>query len=279
VCASCNPTGARPTGFLEGSVYEEHLVDYNETWHGHWIASNIPGWTTENVGAALYQSRYLSNSGRLFFNSDDALAPADVNGTEDVYEYEPAGVGGCQGPDHGQSASDVFVAPAGGCVALLSAGTSPEESAFMDAGESGADVFFITASRLQSQDFDTSIDLYDAHECGAASPCAPPTPPVPPPCTTGDACKAAPTPQPALFGAPSSETFSGAGNVTVTPVASGSSKPKPRSGGAQSRLASALKACRKRPKPRRAACREQARRRYAGKRVATGKSSSATAKR
>ena len=37
----------------------------------------------------LYQSRYLSNEGRLFFNSADALVPHDSNGREDVYEYEP----------------------------------------------------------------------------------------------------------------------------------------------------------------------------------------------
>ena len=45
--------------------------------------------------AALYQSRYLSNNGRLFFDSADSLVAADVNGKEDVYEFEPAGVGGC----------------------------------------------------------------------------------------------------------------------------------------------------------------------------------------
>ena len=40
-------------------------------------------------------SRYLSNSGRLFFDSADALVPQDVNGKEDVYEYEPPGEGSC----------------------------------------------------------------------------------------------------------------------------------------------------------------------------------------
>jgi len=36
----------------------------------------------------------------------------------------------------------------------------------------------------------------------------------PPPCDTEASCKAAPEPQPSLFGLPSSATFSGAGNVT-----------------------------------------------------------------
>ena len=77
----------------------------------------------------LYQSRYLSDSGRLFFNSGDALVPQDVNGTWDVYEYEPEGVGSC-GPaaasgsvvyrPERETASGV-VEPAG-CVGLISSG-------------------------------------------------------------------------------------------------------------------------------------------------------------
>jgi hypothetical protein len=228
VCASCNPTGARPVGLFEGEQVNERLIDPvgggPGNWIDHWLAGSIPGWTPRDLSSALYQSRYLSNSGRLFFNGNDALVPADVNGREDVYEYEPAGVGGCQGPGYGQSASVVFSKSVGGCVGLISAGTSAEESVFMDASESGGDVFFLTLSRLASQDYDTSIDLYDAHECVSSSPCASPPDVVPPPCVTGDACKAAPSPQPTIFGSPSSATFSGAGNITA-PV----SKPTSRS--------------------------------------------------
>ena len=202
-CASCDPTGSRPVGIFEGNEFEERLVDYGANWRGRWIAGNIPGWTSTNLSSALYQSRYLDDSGRLFFDSADALVPADVNGEEDVYEYEPVGVGSCQPPDYGQSASAVYSAGVGGCIGLISAGTSSEESAFMDASESGGDVFFLTLSHLSPRDFDTSADIYDAHECTASAPCAPPAPVAPPPCTTGDACKAAPTPQPAIFGAPS----------------------------------------------------------------------------
>jgi hypothetical protein len=218
VCASCNPTGARPVGVLEGNGFDEKLVDYAQNWAGRWVAANIPGWDTKTLTKALYQPRYLSDSGRLFFNSSDALVPADVNGQEDVYEYEPAGVGGCQVPGYGQSASVVYSENAGGCIGLISAGTSAEESAFMDASETGGDVFFMTLSRLVPQDYDTSIDIYDAHECTASAPCAPALPLTPPPCTTGDACKPAPTPQPMLFGAPASATFSGAGNVVPEPA-------------------------------------------------------------
>jgi hypothetical protein len=272
VCASCNPTGARPAGMHRGSAYEESLVDYAEIWQGRWLAGNIPGWTNKDLNSALYQSRYLSDSGRLFFDSADALVPSDVNGKEDVYEYEPAEVGSCRGPGHGQSASVVFSEALGGCVALISAGTSSEESAFMDASETGGDVFFLTLSRLAPQDYDTSIDLYDAHECTPSSPCAPPAALAPPPCTTGDACRPAPTPQPTLFGAPSSETFSGAGNIVPS---TSRATVAPRTSTRARKLAHALRVCRKKPKRRRAGCELKARKRYRATQSRVGKGPSA----
>jgi hypothetical protein len=272
VCASCNTTGARPLGLHLGSSFDEHLIDYANNWDGRWLAGSIPGWTTTDLSTALSQSRYLSDSGRLFFNSSDALVPGDVNGKGDVYEYEPVGVGSCQAPSYGQSASVVFSESVGGCVALISAGTSSEESAFMGASESGSDVFFLTLSRLSSRDVDTSIDLYDAHECTASSPCAAHEALTPPPCTTGDACKAAPTPQPTIFGEPSSQTFSGAGNVVPSVV------PKPKTTKSLTRaqkLSRALKACGKKSRGKRAACERQARKRYGPAKKKAKKSSSA----
>jgi hypothetical protein len=225
VCASCDPTGARPAGLLEAGE-NENLVNYAGNWTNRWVAGDIPGWDSEWVNTAIYQPRYLSNEGQLFFNSADHLVPADVNGKEDVYEYEPAGLGSCQGAGHGQSASIVFSAASGGCVGLISSGTSSGESAFMDASESGGDIFFMTGSQLAPQDYDTSLDVYDAHECSASQPCASSPPLQPPPCMTGDSCKPAPTPQPAIFGTPASATFSGAGNVVPPPVGAKKSTPK-----------------------------------------------------
>ena len=270
VCASCDSTGGRPIGLEVGPLFDEKLIAYTrELWWNRWLAANIPGWTTTTIGSTLYQSRYLSNSGRLFFNSVDALVPADVNGKADVYEYEPEGVGGCQGPDHGQSASVVFSESAGGCVALISAGTSSEESVFMDASETGGDAFFLTRSRLVPSDYDTSLDMYDAHECTAEQPCAPAPALIPPPCATGDACKPAPTPQPTLFGPPSSETFSGAGNIVPSaPEATITTKSSTR----VRKLARALKACLKQPKHRRATCERKARRTYVTKQAPARKS-------
>jgi hypothetical protein len=254
VCASCNPTGARPQAAKD---HFGDLVGRNENWEeGQPLAGVIPGWTPYTPSASLYQPRYLSDSGRLLFDSNDALVPQDVNGTEDVYEYELPGVGDCT------TSSVTFGARSGGCVGLISSGASAEESAFLDASESDSDVFFMTTAKLSSTDFDSSYDIYDAHECTGASPCVAQPPVPPPPCSTGDACKVAPSPQPSVFGSPASSTFAGAGNVVPE-----SSKPMvvQRSLSRALKLARALKACRREKGRRRAACTRRARTRYAPK--------------
>jgi hypothetical protein len=260
VCASCNPTGSRPVG-VEGSDFDvfgkeprANIVDVvlNEKSSEQSVAANLPPGNELAGLSTLYQPRALDDSGRLFFNSIDALVPQDVNGQEDVYELDPEGVGDCT------TSSVTFNEKAGGCVALISAGSSPEESGFLDASKGGGDVFFVTTSRLTSQDFDTGLDVYDAHECSASVPCF--APPVSsPPCTSGDSCKAAPSPQPSIFGAPASATFAGAGNVVVsTPARAVTGKSLTRA----QRLARALRACRRRPKRKRPACERQARKRF-----------------
>jgi hypothetical protein len=191
VCASCNPTGARPTGEYDTRELE---MDRTQAWVGEWLSAMIPTWTPINISTALYQPRYLSDEGRLFFDSAEALVPQDTNGREDVYEYEPVGVGGCR--------------QVGGCVYLISGGAGKADSTFLDASASGNDVFFHTNDQLVSQDYDHVFDVYDAHAC-----------------TSSDACKPSPTPQPTLFGAPASATFAGNGNVSQS-VAPVKAKPK-----------------------------------------------------
>ena len=220
VCASCNPTGARPVGeHDERQLYQESGIRMDPwiLWEGHWLAATIPGWTPDGHDLSTgYQPRYLSDSGRLFFDSADALVPQDVNGREDVYEYEPTGEGSCQPPSYGQSASDVFNESADGCVGLISAGTGSGDSVFFDASASGNDVFFTTQDGLVPQDTDGASDMYDARVCMQAEPC-PSSPAVSPPCTTPDSCRAAPTPQPPIFGSGPTETFTGAGNLAPPP--------------------------------------------------------------
>jgi hypothetical protein len=262
VCASCNSTGALPVGVFDHVVlhnghYEDSNFDQPGTWAGSWLAANIPGWTPalgEGDGA-FYQSRYLSNNGRLFFNSSDALVPQDVNGTEDVYEFEPSGIGSCTDGD------STFSGVRGGCVSLISSGTSADESVFLDASEGGGDVFFLTAAKLVVQDYDTSLDVYDAHECTMEIPCVS-APASSPECTTTDACRTAPTPQPSIFGAPASATFSGVGNSAPAPaIAKAKAKAKPLT--RAQKLADALKGCKKKKsKMKRSVCEKRARKQY-----------------
>jgi hypothetical protein len=179
-CVSCDPTGAKPLG-------------------------------PSTLG-------FLSEDGRLFFNSTDALVAHDINGLQDVYEWEPAGVGGCY--DNGSP----------GCVYLISSGTGDGESTFLGASASGDDVFFMARDRQVAQDVDNSFDVYDAHVCTTVEPCPVSLASVPA-CMSSDACKAPPSPQPAVFGAPASATFSGTGNVvpaTSSVKAKPKSKKKPR---------------------------------------------------
>jgi hypothetical protein len=228
------------------------LVDRPQLWGKQSLAGSIPGWTRIDKGRAHYQSRYLSDEGRLFFNSPVGLVPGDNNGREDVYEFEPAGVGGCP------------VTQPNGCQALISSGTSSDESAFLDASATGEDVFFLSSSKLVGADRDNALDVYDAHVCTTAVPCPSGTVNVPAPCNGTDSCRAAPAPQP-VFGAPASATFTGAGNVPPPPPVKPAAKPLTR----VQKLARALKACRtKHNKHKRATCEKQARHTYAPARKA-----------
>jgi DNA-binding beta-propeller fold protein YncE len=253
-CVSCDPSGARPEGVFDPSsiaVFPGLLVDYPRSWEATWLAGSLPGWTTKSVSHALYQSRYLSDSGRMYFDAADALVPQDTNKLEDVYQYEPAGVGDCT------SASATFSPVSGGCVSLISSGSSKEESAFLDASENGDEVFFLTASRLTSNDVDGTFDVYDAHVCSASSPCPTARPSSTAGCE-GDSCQTPSSPPTDVT--PGSLTYKGPGNAPP-PAAKAKAKPT-----RAQLLAKALKACRKKkPKAKRLMCQRQAHKRYGTK--------------
>jgi hypothetical protein len=243
VCASCDPTGARPHGvFDHGTSSVTLLGDKQRIWEARWLAANVPGWT-----APYYQARYLSDSGRLFFNSNDALVASDSGGTEDVYEYEPPGVGSCT------SAGSTFSPDSGGCIDLVSSGTAKEGVAFLDASESGNDVFFLTSGQLSAQDSDALPDVYDAR-VGGGVPVAQRVP-----ACEGDACQS-----PAVAPndpTPGSLTFKGPGNVT--PVVPKVTTKRTVAQVRVEKLARSLRACRKlRSRARRRSCEKQARRKY-----------------
>jgi hypothetical protein len=107
-----------------------------------------------------YLNRAVTDSGQLFFSTEQALLPSDTDGTFDVYEYR-------EGDLH-----------------LLSDGAGSGPSVFFDASEGGADVFFATSDRLVQADRDNAVNLYDTRvDGGFAEPPAETTP-----CSSGEAC-------------------------------------------------------------------------------------------
>ena len=189
VCVACNPSGARPEGRLLGR--REDSIDTPI-----WAAAQIPGWETQQ-----YASRLLSPDGSyLFFESFDALVPADTNGARDVYQWQQAsGPAACE-----QLGAALYVPASGGCLSLISSGKSPADSGLIDASADGRDVFFSTGASLIGADPGLT-DIYDARIGGGF-----PTPVAPAACE-GEACQgpASPPNDPT----PASAAFQGAGNV------------------------------------------------------------------
>lgn len=168
-CISCNPTGAAPVG----PVTERSIK---------------PFYLSSNLGHPLL--RNLSADGmRVFFETPDKLVASDVNGDngcpvavgaqggracQDVYEWEAKGAGSCDSE-----------AQNGGCLYLISTGTSSEPAFFADASASGDDVFFYTTQQLVRQDQDQITDIYDARVGGGIAA----QNELPPPVCEGEACK------------------------------------------------------------------------------------------
>ncbi|HET6571908.1 MAG TPA: hypothetical protein VFG58_10530, partial [Solirubrobacterales bacterium] len=176
-CASCIPSGARggrdeiPESFAKGGLFHTYS-DF------------------------MLPVRSLV-AGRLFFNTTLALTPRDSNGKLDVYEWEQAGVGGCNAGD------STYAPSARGCISLISSGTSEVDSEFGEASATGDDAFFYTTSSLVPQDSGLR-DIYDARVGGGF-----PLPPEAPECV-GDACQSIPAAP--NDPTPASASFRGAGD-------------------------------------------------------------------
>jgi hypothetical protein len=153
-CVSCNPTLGRPTG-----------------------PSSIPGSVPNGIAAGAldtYKPRVLSANGRrIFFDSEDSLAPADTDQAPDAYQWEAQGEGSCSRQ--------------GGCISLLSSGRSAGGASFADASADGADAFFLTAGSLVNAD-NGAVDLYDARVDGGFPEA------IPPIACQGDSCQPLPSP-------------------------------------------------------------------------------------
>ncbi len=115
--------------------------------------------------------RFLSDGGKVFFSTAEALVPQDVNGVEDVYEYD---------------------APTG-ALSLVSTGTGKDPTSFADASVDGGDVFIQTRQQLVAGDRDDLVDLYDA----TTRPALPVVQQAPVVGCEGDTCQPPPLTSPA----------------------------------------------------------------------------------
>ncbi len=184
-CISCNGTGSRPIGSRTRQSGERA----EETSSGF-----IRGWNYN-----LHASRSISADGdKVFFESYDRLAAADINGVGDVYEWQAGGAGECT------QESPIWNEAADGCVSLLTSGKETHSSELIDASESGEDVFIRTRERLLPSDGDDNFDIYDVRVDGGFAE------PVSTDLCEGDECQgpvAAPPP-----GSGPSTTNPGSGN-------------------------------------------------------------------
>jgi DNA-binding beta-propeller fold protein YncE len=180
--------------------------------------------------------------GRVFFATAAKLVSRDVNGVTDVYEWERVGTGGCRSEER-----------EGGCVYLISSGTSPSPSFYLDNDESGENVFLATRQGLVGSNTEASYDVYDARVNGGFPQAA-----APAECASG--CRVSgPSPLPS---APLTTAFGPSENLAPPTESQPSVPRKPGSVTRAQKLAKALRACAKKPKRARVVCRRQAKRRY-----------------
>jgi len=139
--------------------------------------------------AMALRPRILSDDGQAFFSSREALVPEDVNGVQDVYEYD--------------APTDTL--------RLLSSGQGSDPVVFADASASGEDVFLMTRQQLLPEDGDELVDVYDAREGSALNAAA--AEPEAPHCEA-DGCQSPPSPAPAEEAL--GTALSGSGNVKQT---------------------------------------------------------------
>jgi hypothetical protein len=147
-CVSCNPTGEPPMGDVTASA----------------------------------SGPFISDDGRTFFNTPDALVPEDTNGLIDVYEFAD---GRPQLISSGTSNQDLF----GGFINAVVLGYvfPPEHVGLEAVSADGVDVYFSTFDTLVPQDRNGEfVKMYDARTNGGI----PFTPPDLP-CPAADECHGA----------------------------------------------------------------------------------------
>jgi hypothetical protein len=222
VCASCMPNGG-PRVLREGGFPRSHVPVSGD--------------------AQTYSRRWISEDGnRVFFNSYQPLVPQDTNGVQDVYEWEREGAGTCsvQAPSR----------PTGGCVSLLSEGSSLYDSFLVESDAAGDNVFIEHVGPLGTAQAPAGhLELFDVRVHGGF-------PAVSEACRAA-ACQTGPAPAPAPA-TPASTVPTGLGNFLPAPA-----KPATKPLTTQQKLTNALRACRRdRIRRRRVSCERAAHARY-----------------
>lgn len=188
-------------------------------------------------GASLgfpFSPRFFSEDGRyVFFTTFDALSSQDVNNQADVYEYDTET----------------------GTLSLLSSGTGEGGSWFVGSSANGSDAFFVSRQSYLAEDDDSLIDLYDVRVNGGF--------PQPKPQTggcVGDECQGVPSAAP---GFNTASGFKGLGNTPQSAVSvRHKAKKLSRAQVRARKLASAVRACRRKHGRERKRCVARAHRRY-----------------
>lgn len=152
-CVSCNPSG--PVGPGKVTLTQTESINAVNVQENFPVANLVAGGT------------------EAFFETTAALLPSDTNEKRDVYEWERAGSGSCQGPAN--------------CLYLVSSGRSSSDSYFEGASRDGADAFILTREPLVTQDTDNNVDVYDARVDGGLASQNPA--PAPPGCETSESCR------------------------------------------------------------------------------------------
>jgi hypothetical protein len=249
-CSSCDPAGLAPSKDLRDA-------DAPQVYRAG-------GFIRPSTNSDFMRRSISEDGSRVFFETGQALVPQDTNGQLDVYEWERPATA-AEPTNTCTPASSTFSELNGGCVYLLSGGTSSDDAYFLDASANGNDVFFLSRGKLTAGSLNENMALYDARVNGGF--------PEPKLACTGTGCQGVPPGAP-TFATPSSATFNGIGNFTPAPPAQ---NPKSVAQKRAEQLARALRACRsKHNRRKRARCEAATRKRYAPARTARKKLSHAT---
>ena len=167
VCVSCIPSGAQATSDVQGSQ----------------------------------DGLFMTDDGRAFFSTEDALVSGDTNNGEDVYEYvdgRPQLI--TPGTGETQQSASIYQFNVPGLIGVSADGT---------------DAYFSTYNTLVSQDHNgLFLKFYDARSGGGF-----PAPAAPPPCAAADECHGAGSLPPAPVPTGTGARLGSGGNATARPSA------------------------------------------------------------